>query len=270
MTMSHTSGTDLSETVRYEVLDGIALITLNRPERLNALVPGMGAVYARLLREADADPAVRAIVVTGAGRGFCSGADLSVLAEGADALNGYLDGQDIDSLPTVALRIGTPVATAINGPCAGIGFVLAISADARFAHPTATLSTSFSRLGLIAEYGSAWLLTRLVGLAHATDLLLTGRTLTADEALEIGLVQRVTDDPVAAALAWGRDIAQNCAPTAVAVIKEQLLAADGQTLAQAVDVSLVEMRAAFARPDLAEAVRAKIVKQRPDFPPRGA
>ena len=88
-----------------------------------------------------------------------------MLAEGRDALDGYLDGQDVDTLPTVALRIGTPVATAINGPCAGIGFVLAICADARFAAPTATLSTSFSRLGLIAEYGVAWLLTRLVGLA---------------------------------------------------------------------------------------------------------
>lgn len=258
--------TQMEDTVRYEVRDRVAVITLNRPDRLNALVPGMGQVYADRLHEADADPDVRAIVVTGEGRGFCSGADLSILAEGAEALNGYLDGQSTDTLPTVALRLGTPVATAINGPCAGIGFVLAISADARFAAPTATLSTSFSRLGLIAEYGSTWLLTRLVGLANASDLLLTGRTLTADQALGMGLVNEVADDVVGRAMAWARDVADNCAPSSLAVIKEQLLAVDTQTLDEAVDSSLVEMRAAFARPDLLEAVTAKIEKRAPAFP----
>jgi enoyl-CoA hydratase/carnithine racemase len=259
---------DLRGTVLYEVRDGVALITLNRPDRLNALVPGMGEVYVDRLRAADDDPGVRAIVVTGAGRGFCSGADLSVLAEGPDALNGYLDGQGIDTLPTAALRIGTPVATAINGPCAGIGFVLAICADARFAQPSATLSTSFSRLGLIAEYGSAWLLTRLIGLAAATDLLVTGRTLTAAQALGMGLVNDVCDSALDSALSWAREVAGNCAPTAVAVIKQQLLAADGQSLDEAIELSLVEMRAAFARPDLTAAVTAKLSKTMPDFPPR--
>lgn len=253
------------ELIRYEVSDRIAIITLNRPDRLNAILPGMGEEYARLLRQADADPQVRAIVVTGAGRGFCSGADLTVLAEGREALNGYLDGQHVDTLPSVALRIGTPVATAINGPCAGIGFVLAICSDARFAAPTATLSTSFSRLGLIAEYGAAWLLTRLVGLAHATDLLLTGRTLTAQEAGDIGLV-RVTDDPLAAAMAWAGDVASNCSPSAMAVMKRQLLEVDSQDLTGAVESSLVEMRAAFQRPDLTAAIMAKLEKRPVDFP----
>ena len=255
-----------SDLVRYEVTDGIALITLNRPDRLNALVPGMGDIYADLLHRADADPVVRAIVVTGAGRGFCSGADLSVLAEGPDALDGYLDGQHVDSLPTAALRIGTPVATAINGPCAGIGFGLALCADARFAHPSATLSTSFSRLGLIAEYGVAWVLTRLAGLATATDLLLTGRTLTAAEAFDLGLVNAVDDDVVGAAMAWARGVAENCSPTAMAVMKRQLLLVDTQDLTAAVDSSLVEMRAAFQRPDITEAITAKIEQRPPAFP----
>ena len=262
------TSTEAPALVHYEVQDGIALITLNRPDRLNALVPGMGEVYTDLLRRADADPSVRAIVVTGAGRGFCSGADLGVLAEGADALNGYLDGQTVDILPTAALRIGTPVATAINGPCAGIGFVLALSADARFAHPSATLSTSFSRLGLIAEYGVAWLLTRLVGLSTATDLLVTGRTVTADEAKALGLVNGISDDVVGAATAWARDVADNCAPSSIAVIKRQLLDVDRQDLTAAVDSSLVEMRAAFGRPDLAEAVLAKMEKRPVRFPAR--
>jgi enoyl-CoA hydratase/carnithine racemase len=255
------------ELIRYEVADRIAVITLNRPDRLNAILPGMGEQYARLLQQADADPQVRAIVVTGAGRGFCSGADLTVLAEGREALDGYLDGQDVDTLPSAALRIGTPVATAINGPCAGIGFVLAICADVRFAAPTATLSTSFSRLGLIAEYGAAWLLTRLVGLGRATDLLLTGRTLTAQEAADIGLV-RVEDDSFAAAMAWASDVAANCSPAAVAVMKRQLLDVDSQDLTAAVEASLVEMRAAFQRPDLTAAIMARLEKRPVDFPPR--
>jgi enoyl-CoA hydratase/carnithine racemase len=213
---------------------------------------------------------VRAIVVTGAGRGFCSGADLTVLAEGREALNGYLDGQDADTLPTVALRIGTPVATAINGPCAGIGFVLAISADARFAAPGATLSTSFSRLGLIAEYGVAWLLPRLVGVPRATDLLLSGRTIDAEEARAMGLVTAVHEDPVAAAQAWARDLATNCAPSAIAVMKQQLLAAGTQGLDDAVLSSLEEMRAAFDRPDLAEAIMARIEKRPASFPGYGS
>lgn len=257
----------VDEFIQYEVTDRVAVITLNRPDRLNAILPGMGEQYARLLLRADADPQVRAIVVTGAGRGFCSGADLTVLAEGREALDGYLDGQGVDTLPSVALRIGTPVATAINGPCAGIGFVLAICADARFAAPTATLSTSFSRLGLIAEYGAAWLLTRLVGLATATDLLLTGRTLTAHEAAGLGLV-RVEDDALAAAMAWAGDVAANCSPSAMAVMKRQLLDVDGQDLTAAVESSLVEMRAAFQRPDLTAAIMAKLEKRPVDFPPR--
>lgn len=256
--------------VRYEVQDGIALITLNRPDRLNAIVPGMGEMYADLLRRADADPAVRAIVVTGAGRGFCSGADLTILAQGREALDGYLDGQNADTLPTVALRIGTPVATAINGPCAGIGFVLAIAADARFAAPSATLSTSFSRLGLIAEYGVAWLLPRLIGVPRATDLLLTGRTVDAIEAQSLGLVSGVHEDPVAAAFAWARALADSCSPSAIAVMKRQLLAADTQSLDEAVMSSLDEMRAAFQRPDLGEAIMARIEKRPASFPGYGS
>jgi enoyl-CoA hydratase/carnithine racemase len=259
---------ELENAILYDVQGRVAVITLNRPDRLNAMLPGMGEVYAELLKRADADPDIGAIVVTGAGRGFCSGADLGILAQGRDALNGYLDGQAIDTLPTVALTIGTPVVTAINGPCAGIGFVLAICADMRFAAPSATLSTSFSRLGLIAEYASTWLLTRLVGLGTASDLLLSGRTIDAWEAESLGLVNGVDDDVLGRALAWAQDVADNCSPSALAVIKRQLLEADQQDLPSAVTSSLAEMRAAFARPDLGEAVAAKMEKRAPEFPRR--
>ena len=256
------------DVLQYRVDDRVALITLNRPDRLNALLPGMGEAYADLLVRADANPDVRAIVVTGAGRGFCSGADLAVLAEGRDALDGYLDGQGLETLPTVALAIGTPVVTAINGPCAGIGFILAMCADVRISSPAATFSTTFSRLGLIAEYGSAWVLTRLAGLSTATDLLVTGRTVDAQEARSLGLVNEVTDDPLTRAMERARDVTDNCSPTAVAVIKRQLLESDGHDLRTAVDTSLVEMRAAFQRPDLGQAVLAKLEKRQPEFPPR--
>ena len=262
--MTTTADTD---NIRYEVNDGIALITLNRPDRLNALLPDMTGAYADQLRKADEDSSVRAIVVTGAGRGFCAGADLAGLASGTAALDAFLATQSFATSPAVALHIGKPVATAINGPCAGLGFVLAISADARFASSTATFSTTFVRLGLIAEYGSAWLLTRLVGLATATDLLLTGRTISADEARSIGLVNAVSDDALASAMAWARDIADHCSPYAIAAMKRQLIDVDGQSLLQSVESALGEMSAAFAQPDLAEAIKAKAEKRPAVFPP---
>jgi enoyl-CoA hydratase/carnithine racemase len=253
---------ELQSTVVVETHDGIVTITLNRPEQLNALLPGMGELYADALRAADADPEVRAIVVTGAGRGFCAGADLSLLAQGPEALQGFLARQSAQTLPTVALTLRTPVVTAINGPCAGIGFVLAVAADRRIASPSARFTTTFARLGLVAEYGIAWLLPRLIGLPHATDLLMTGRMIDVNEAAEMGLVDEVADDALEAAYAWARDIVDGCAPQAIGDIKEQLLAAQTQTLDQAVDESLAKMAAAFARPDLAEALTARL-EQRP-------
>lgn len=243
------------------------MITLNRPDRLNALTADMGPRYAAILAELDSDPNTRAIVVTGAGRGFCSGADLATLGGSVEELQGYVHGQSVQTLPAVALTLGTPIATAINGPCAGIGFVLAVSADARFVHPDATLSTTFVRLGLVAEYGIAWLLPRLIGLPAATDLLLTGRTITGMEAGEIGLA-RVHQDPLAAALEWAQSIIENSSPQSVATMKRQLLEADSQTLAESVASSLTDMSRAFEMPDLVEALTARAEKRVPQFPPR--
>lgn len=243
----------------------VAVVTLNRPDRLNALTPEMGPLYAATLQELDADPSVRAIVVTGAGRGFCSGADLSSLAGSTDDLLAYVRGQAIESLPLVALTLATPVATAINGPCTGIGFVLAISADARFVSSDATLSTTFARLGLVAEYGVAWLLPRLVGLPIATDLLLSGRTVTGDEAADLGLAT-YSDDPVESALTWAREIAAHSSPRSTATMKQQLLEADGLTLPEAVTKALDAMAEAFTWPDLAEALAARAQKRAPQFP----
>ncbi|MBU6243781.1 MAG: enoyl-CoA hydratase/isomerase family protein [Actinomycetales bacterium] len=255
--------------VDYRIDGAVAIITLNRPDRLNAILPPMLAAYGQCLRQADRDPQVRAIVITGAGRGFCAGADLQVLAQGPAALTGYLAGQDLDSMPTAALHLAKPVVAAINGPCAGLGFVLAISADVRFASPTATMSTSFSRLGLVAEYGVAWLLPRLVGLPAATEILLSGRTIQADEAYRLGLVTALDDDVVARAITWAREVAATCSPSSIREIKAQLLAAQAEGLDDAVRASLQRMAASFAGPDLAEALAARAEKRPVRFPAIG-
>jgi enoyl-CoA hydratase/carnithine racemase len=260
----------MTDQILYSAAEGIATITLNRPDRMNAMLPGMGELYADLLQRADADPEVRVIVVTGAGKGFCSGADLSVLAEGTSGLNKYVDEQSAETLPFRALMIGTPVVTAINGACAGIGFVLAACADLRIIGSGVRMSTTFSRLGLVAEYGIAWLLPRLVGYGNATELLLSGRTIDANEALRIGLVNEISEDPLTRALEWARELADNCSPSAMAAMKGQLLRVAEQSLTQAVDESLAMMKVSFALPDLAEALAAKGDKRAVNFPPRGA
>lgn len=250
--------------ILVERVGHIARVTLNRPDKLNALTPDMGPMYARTLVDLDADPEVRGILVTGAGRGFCSGADLATLAGSKEELRAYVAGQGLDTLPLIALTLSTPVATAVNGPCAGIGFVLAASADRRFVHPDATLSSTFARLGLVAEYGIAWLLPRLIGLPAATDLLVTGRTITGQEAERIGLAT-CTPDPATTAQEWLADISENCAPSSVAAMKRQLHAADSQTLGEAIESSLLEMSAAFDAPDFAEALAARVERRAPRF-----
>lgn len=248
--------------------DKVAVITLNRPDRLNALTPSMGENYVQAMRDADADPDVRVIVVTGAGRGFCSGADLSILSQGSDALNGFVQGQTWDHSPAVALSLRTPVAMAINGAAAGVGMVIALSGDVRFASPQARLISVFSQIGLVAEYGLAWLLPRMVGQGRASEILLSGRSVDSEEAVRIGMVHEISDDPLAAAMTWARTVAASCSPTSTALIKQQLMSAATSTLPEAFDLSLREMSASFARPDLVEAQRARAEKRLPNFPPR--
>lgn len=257
--------TDGEPEILVDVVDKVAVITFNRPDRLNALTPDMGAAYAAALREADADPAVRVAVVTGAGRGFCSGADLSVLAQGPQALDGFVAQTADDDLPTAALSVGIPVAMAVNGPAAGLGFVIALTGDVCFASPQARFISAFSRLGLVAEYGVAWLLPRMVGRQRAAEILLSGRPVDADEALRLGLVQSIHDDALAAAMAWARDVADNCSPSSLRTIKGQLIDADTQDVSESTMHSLQLMRESFRGPDLAEALLAKSERRPPSF-----
>jgi enoyl-CoA hydratase/carnithine racemase len=256
---------EASDTVLVERVDGVATVTLNRPGKLNALTPQMQHRYADVLRELDADPRTRVIVVTGAGRGFCSGADLSSLAD-TDRLNSY--SPDPSLLVTVALDTRKPVVAAVNGPVAGIGFALMLACDVRFLAETARVTTSFARLGLVAEYGLSWLLPRIVGTARALELLMSGRTIDSDEALRMGLVHEVvTGGPVLGpAMAWARDVAGHCSPRSLAHIKRQVYGDCERTRDDALRRSLSLMVDSFGWGGLQEALAARQEGRAPVFP----
>lgn len=222
------------DAVLLDVVEGVGVITLNRPDRLNAVdLPMMEALLARLDEAADrAD--VRVLVLTGAGRGFCAGADLAVLDElGAGAREVAMPGMDY----LKARTIGKPVIAAINGPCAGLGLILALTCDLRFSTPTARFGSGFARLGLVAEQGLAWLLPRVVGTGKALDVLFTARLFDGAEALDMGLVDRVhpADELLAQTLDYARGIAATSSPVSLAVIKWQVQRGAETSLEQAME-----------------------------------
>jgi enoyl-CoA hydratase/carnithine racemase len=266
------------QDILYSVRDGIAVVTLNRPDKLNAWTRLMERELRQAMTEATADAAVRVIVLTGAGRGFCSGADMSLLqgigdapasGEPAQAFAGGIAGgidlpadwsQRYSYFPTVP----KPILCAINGPCAGLGLVMALYADLRFASDTAVFTTAFARRGLIAEHGMAWMLPRLIGPQHALDLLLSARRVGAPEALAMGLVARVIplSEFMAEVMAYARDLADNVSPRSMRVMKAQVYQSLDQNLAEATRMANAEMRASFLTEDFREGV-AHFVEKRP-------
>lgn len=279
--------TDHAE-ILHEIRDGIATITLNRPERLNAWTARMEAEVAAALRADAADPAVRCIVVTGAGRGFCAGADMGGLQDAARA--GKLDGAEARAAraaaappmggpgPSVAAAypgrfgwifdIPKPVLMAVNGPCAGIGLVFALYGDLRLTTEDAVFTTAFAARGLVAEHGCAWLLPRLIGEPAAMDLLLTARKLKGAEAARLGLVNRAVPaaDFAAEVAETARVLAHEVSPRAVAVMKRQVRLAAHQSFAESLAMADTEMHASFAAPDFAEGVAAFAERRAPAFP----
>ena len=254
-----------TEAVLYDLSEGVATVTFNRPERLNAWTPTMGALFSDLLQGASADPAVRAIVVTGSGRGFCAGADMDVLQSvgGGSAVVG----SERRVLPTGILSVPKPVIAAVNGACAGLGLVIALCCDLRFAAAGAKFTSSFSRRGLIAEYGASWLLPRLVGQAAALDILYSGRIFLAEEALQMGLVNRVIepDSLVDDTQAYARDLAQNCSPASLATIKSQVYRHLDTTLEQSVVESVSLMEESLSADDFREGVASFLERRPPRF-----
>jgi enoyl-CoA hydratase/carnithine racemase len=220
------------------------------------------------LRSLDADSSVGAIVVTGSGRGFCSGADVSLLGNGADGIWADIVPPRED-LPGFVRTLSTPVVAAANGAVAGIGFAYLMATDIRFIAAEARIATTFSRLGLVAEYGLSWLLPRLIGVGRTLDVLLTGRALTAAEAKELGLVEYVVplESLLEAAIAYAEDLATNCSPTSLAVIKAQVYADLDRDAETALTDTLTRMDASFRLGDLDEALAARAEKRPPNFTP---
>ena len=265
----------------YQVADRVATITLNRPEKLNAWTAVMEQEVRSAIEDAERDDQVRVIVLTGAGRGFCAGADISLLSNVAD--RGLDEGSRDRALQSGAVREGVrsdfqkkysyfpavekPVIAAINGPVVGLGLVIALYCDLRWASDAARFNTAFARRGLIAEYGMAWMLPRLVGLPNALDLLLSARTIDAAEAHRMGLANQVFPSDVFLEKVGknARDMATDVSPRSLRVIKHQVYDAMFQALAEAFETSEREMLASLQSNDFKEGVAHFVEKRAPAF-----
>lgn len=275
------------EDLTYEVKDRVAILTLDRPDKLNAWTAAMEKSLKQALAAAVADDNVRVIVVTGAGRGFCAGADMGLLQsikadnweerELAQAAReeefDFASGLGPDVSPHYGGRFGylmqvkKPIIAAINGPAAGLGLVVALYADMRFAGSDAKFTTAFAQRGLIAEHGISWLLPRLVGPAHALDLLLSARKVTADEAERMGLVNKVFEQVnfMGAVMDYARALAETVSPRSMGVMKAQVWKSLFQDFNEALAVGDSEMQKSFATADFKEGVAHFVEKRKANF-----
>jgi enoyl-CoA hydratase/carnithine racemase len=274
--------------ILYEVADPVATITLNRPEFLNAWTGRMGQEVADAMARAEADPCVVGIVLTGAGRGFCAGADMNML-QGISGDGGGRPADDVDpqailnapgELPgdpslielrdtyTYPMSMRKPVIAAINGAIAGMAVPIALACDLRFMNQDAVITTSFAQRGLIAEWGISWLLGRIVGPSVALDLLFSARKVSGTEAAQLGLVNRAlpADDVVPAARDYIVELARNCSPTSIAVMKRQVYLDLQRGLDRGTQEAARLMHESFGRPDFAEGVQSFVQRREPAFP----
>lgn len=267
----------------YDVADGIATLTLNRPDKLNAWTGQMGIEVRAAMEAAESDANVRVIILTGAGRGFCAGADMSLLTD--LAANGqttaaaqvlghqrqarFGENERADYLGTYSYfpSIKKPVIAAINGHAVGLGFILTLYCDLRFASSEAKFGTAFARRGLIAEYGIAWILPRLIGPANALDLLLSARIIDAAEAAQMGLVNRVF--PAATFLEsvrwYALELVKSVSPRSMAVIKRQIYHGLLESLEEAAASAEIEIVESLRSEDFKEGVAHFTEKRAPRF-----
>jgi enoyl-CoA hydratase/carnithine racemase len=271
------------EQILYDVADGVATVTLNRPDKLNAWTAQMEKEVQAAMARAEADGRVRVIVLTGAGRGFCAGADLQDLGKVAGAASPadlerilkdrFVGPQradaraDFQKAYSYFPAVGKPVLGAINGSAVGLGLVLALYCDLRFASDQARFGTAFSRRGLIAEHGISWMLPRLVGLPNALDLLFSARLIDAAEALRMGLVNRVLPQAefMEGVRAYAKELATAVSPRSLRVMKRQVYEALFQTLGEATDAANAEMMKSFGSADFREGVAHFLEKRPPAF-----
>jgi enoyl-CoA hydratase/carnithine racemase len=257
----------MSEVVQRSVESGVAVLTLNRPERLNAWTAEMERTYFDLLADCAERDDVRAIVVTGAGRGFCAGADMQQLQAIGD---GGVDAaaRDRDRRPQAfPLSIPKPIVAAINGPVAGIGLVQALMCDIRIAAQDAKITTAFARRGLVAEHGMSWILPRLIGPARALDLLLSGRVVMGEEAAAMGVVNRAlpAEEVLDTALGYARELATFSSPASMAAMKRQVYGDLERGLEESVADANRLMLESFSHPDFAEGVASFVERREPRF-----
>jgi len=264
------------EHILYDVAGRIATITLNRPERLNAWTRTMEREVREAVGVAAADDVVRVLVLTGAGRGFCAGADMDLLQSIPGGGAGETQRRqpfdpsarpDFQRTYSWFPAVPKPIIAAINGAAAGLGLVVALYCDVRIAAEGAVFTTSFSRRGLVAEHGVSWLLPRLVGPASALDLLLSARKIDAAAALRMGLVNEVLPQArfVEGVRSYAGELATLVSPRSMRVMKRQVWEAQFQTLAEATDVADAEMRLSFASEDFREGVAHFVEKRAPSF-----
>lgn len=265
------------KVTRYEVEDRVGTLTLNRPERLNAWTGRMHTEYRWILAEAERDPDVRVVVVTGAGRGFCAGADTAAL-QGHVERGGYDPGTPPDlAKPGYGVRpefdanfafqfgLTKPVIAAINGPAAGVGLVIACYADLRLAAKGQKLTTAHGKLNLPAEYGLSWLLPRLIGLTRANDLLLSSRTFLTDEAWKLGLLNALVepDELLPRTYAYARQMADSVSPGSLRETKRQIYADLHRDVGSSVREADALLERMMTEPDYREGVAAFSEKRKP-------
>ncbi|MEQ8859988.1 MAG: enoyl-CoA hydratase-related protein [Pseudomonadales bacterium] len=267
--------------IRYEVDDPVAVITMNRPDALNAFTVRMLAEIRHALAEAEADERVVGIVLTGAGRGFCSGMDMNAL----DSMSGDGGGEpedlsafkaspgdpdlgpDFQVTYSYLLGVRKPILAAVNGACAGLGFVFALLSDMRFVDRSAKFSTAFSQRGLIAEHGASWILPRLIGPGRALDLLWSARKFDGEEAARLGLAERLCEPGTSLdeAVAYVKTLAASASPTSLRVIKAQVYRHLNMPLGEAMQETNEWMAESLKREDFREGVRSFIEKRPPAF-----
>jgi len=264
------------EHILFEVSEGIATITLNRPDRLNAWTGRMAHEVRAGMEAADRDPDVKVIILTGAGRGFCSGADMNDLSN-ISAAGGVesrpFEPFDPNAKPdyqhpqTWFASVSKPIIAAINGPCAGMGLCISLFCDLRFVSETAVFVTAFARRGLIAEHGTSWMLPRIVGHSRALDLLLSSRRVHPDEAYRIGLADRVfaPEALIDGARTYARELAEAVSPRSMAVIKRQLWNGLVQDLKDAMVDADREMALSLKSDDFKEGVASFVEKRQVKF-----
>ena len=270
------------DEILYEVDDPVATITLNRPDALNAWTNRMGAEVRHAVARAEDDPAVVGIIITGAGRAFCAGADMNLLSSISDG-TGSIETvttsdlappptpagvpADLDSTYTWLLAGRKPVIAAINGAVAGMAVPIVLCCDLRFMAEDAVLVTAFAQRGLIAEWGLSWLLPRLVGPAVALDLLVSSRQVRGVECAQLGVVNAAvpSGELLAHCRAYLEDVAARCSPTSIAIMKRQVYAQLHAGLGPAELESQQLMVESFGRPDFTEGVQSFLQKRPPVF-----